>query len=66
MTTEHNNAVGSTNLSEKGSPQGTDHATDPNAEHTAALKTVRTASSVTISPELFEKLYLSPPKCRPG
>ena len=35
-------------------------AADPDAEHTAALNQIRTASSVTISPELFEKLYLSP------
>jgi hypothetical protein len=27
----------------------------------AALKKIRTAGSVSISPELFEKLYLSPP-----
>jgi len=33
---------------------------DPDAEHTAALNQIKTASSVNISPELFEKLYLSP------
>jgi len=35
-------------------------AADPDAGHTAALNQIRTASSVTTSPELFEKLYLSP------
>ncbi|PMD46815.1 hypothetical protein L207DRAFT_613568 [Hyaloscypha variabilis F] len=33
---------------------------DLDAEHTAALNQIKTASSVNISPELFEKLYLSP------
>ena len=28
----------------------------------AALKRIRTAGSISISPELFEKLYLSPEK----
>ena len=41
----------------------------PNGNHThlegdmgndAALKRIRTAGSISISPELFEKLYLSP------
>lgn len=39
---------------------GADHATDASAEKAAALNTVQTAHSVTLSPELFEKLYLSP------
>ncbi|KAG8528426.1 uncharacterized protein KY384_007344 [Bacidia gigantensis] len=34
--------------------------------HTDALERVRTAGSVSISPELFEKLYLSPPNKATG
>lgn len=36
------------------------HATDASAEKAAALNTIQNANSLTISPELFEKLYLSP------
>ena len=39
---------------------GAGYATDANTEHNATLNTLKTANSVTISPELFEKLYLSP------
>lgn len=45
---------------EKDLTNGAGHTADPNAEHATALKTIRTAGSVSISPELFEKLYLSP------
>ena len=33
---------------------------DSNMEGGAALNRIRTAGSISISPELFEKLYLSP------
>lgn len=36
------------------------HMNDMNTEHGAALNKIRTAGSISISPELFEKLYLSP------
>ena len=32
----------------------------PDESNGAALKRIRTAGSISISPELFEKLYLSP------
>jgi hypothetical protein len=34
---------------------------DASHDSEGALKKIRTAGSVSISPELFEKLYLSPP-----
>jgi hypothetical protein len=55
-----------TNMAANGNQEHLGHdkeagpAADVDAEHTAALNKIRTASSVTISPELFEKLYLSP------
>lgn len=36
------------------------HLNDTNMEHGDALKRIRTAGSISISPELFEKIYLSP------
>lgn len=33
---------------------------DGNMDHDAALQRIRTAGSISISPELFEKIYLSP------
>ncbi|KAF4631873.1 hypothetical protein G7Y89_g6256 [Cudoniella acicularis] len=36
------------------------HMNDPNMDHGDALKRIRTAGSISISPELFEKMYLSP------
>jgi hypothetical protein len=33
----------------------------PKSERQAALERMRTASSVSISPELFEKMFMSPP-----
>ncbi len=36
------------------------HMKDTNIDHETALKRIRTAGSISISPELFEKLYLSP------
>ena len=39
---------------------GAGHATNANTEQNTDLNTIKTANSVTISPELFEKLYLSP------
>jgi len=38
---------------------GGDHI-DGNVEHGDALRRIRTAGSISISPEMFEKLYLSP------
>jgi hypothetical protein len=34
---------------------------DANVDHGAALQKIRTAETISMSPELFEKLYLSPP-----
>lgn len=34
---------------------------DHNTDSDLALKQIQTAGSISISPELFEKLYLSPP-----
>jgi hypothetical protein len=56
MATEHNNDADL----EKGVTNGAGHTADPETEHAAALQKIRTAGSITISPELFEKLYLSP------
>ncbi len=36
------------------------HMNDMNLDNDAALKRIRTAGSISISPELFEKIYLSP------
>jgi succinate-acetate transporter protein len=36
------------------------HMSDTNMDHESALKKIRTAGSISISPELFEKIYLSP------
>jgi len=36
------------------------HMNDQNMDHDTALKRIRTAGSISISPELFEKIYLSP------
>jgi hypothetical protein len=36
------------------------HMDDINMEHGDALRRIRTAGSISISPELFEKIYLSP------
>lgn len=36
------------------------HLGDPNMQNDDALRRIRTAGSISISPELFEKLYLSP------
>jgi uncharacterized protein len=60
MATEHNNAAGLGDPLEKDVSNGAGHAADPNAEQAAALNTIKTSNSVSISPELFEKLYLSP------
>ncbi|KAH8672294.1 GPR1/FUN34/yaaH family-domain-containing protein [Ilyonectria robusta] len=39
---------------------------DPEMGHVNALETVRTAGSIAMTPELFEKLYLSPPNAVKG
>lgn len=36
------------------------HLNDTNMDHGDALHRIRTAGSISISPELFEKIYLSP------
>jgi hypothetical protein len=36
------------------------HMNDTNMDHETALNRIRTAGSISISPELFEKIYLSP------
>jgi hypothetical protein len=36
------------------------HMNDTNMDNDTALKRIRTAGSISISPELFEKIYLSP------
>jgi hypothetical protein len=36
------------------------HMNDMNLDNDTALKRIRTAGSISISPELFEKIYLSP------
>lgn len=45
---------------EKDFSNGSTHLNDTNMGHDAALNRIRTAGSISISPELFEKLYLSP------
>jgi len=39
---------------------GNYHLNDTNMDHESALRKIRTAGSISISPELFEKIYLSP------
>ena len=43
-----------------GNVAGTYHMNDTSLDHETALKRIRTAGSISISPELFEKIYLSP------
>jgi len=50
----HHNNNGYTNGAD------TYHMNDTNLDHDTALKRIRTAGSISISPELFEKIYLSP------
>jgi hypothetical protein len=47
-------------MSDHSHTNGKDHYNEGD-ERTAALNRLRSAASVTIDPELFEKLYLSPP-----
>jgi hypothetical protein len=66
MATEHNGPLekdfshqgngGYTN----GNNANTYHMNDTNIDNETALKRIRTAGSISISPELFEKIYLSP------
>jgi hypothetical protein len=42
-------------------PSGYQAHLDHNTDSDTALRQIRTAGSISISPELFEKLYLSPP-----
>lgn len=50
------------NGDQRGYTNGADayHMNDMNMQHGDALKRIRTAGSISISPELFEKIYLSP------
>lgn len=43
-----------------GYQNGVYHMDDMNMDSDAALKRIGTAGSISISPELFEKIYLSP------
>jgi hypothetical protein len=43
-----------------GNDTNTYHMNDTNIDNETALKRIRTAGSISISPELFEKIYLSP------
>lgn len=43
-----------------GHGQNSYHLNDTNMDNDTALKRIRTAGSISISPELFEKIYLSP------
>jgi hypothetical protein len=52
----HQNNNGYTN----GNDTNTYHMNDTNIDNETALKRIRTAGSISISPELFEKIYLSP------
>ncbi|KAH7070952.1 hypothetical protein FB567DRAFT_455487 [Paraphoma chrysanthemicola] len=56
--TDHNNALEKDFSRQNGNDyhQHLDHTTDSDT----ALRQIRTAGSISISPELFEKLYLSP------
>lgn len=48
-------------FSDQGYQNGnSNHLNDINMDHDSALKRIRTAGSISISPELFEKIYLSP------
>jgi hypothetical protein len=71
MATEHNvqaRTNGNSDPLEKDFEQGYSngnggnayHMGDTNMDHETALKRIRTAGSISISPELFEKIYLSP------
>ncbi len=69
MATEHNaqsraNANGDPlekDFSNTGYTNGnTYHLNDTNMDNDTALRRIRTAGSISISPELFEKIYLSP------
>lgn len=53
---EHNGRTSGTTNGNNGNPY---HLGD-DMDSDAALKRIRTAGSISISPELFEKIYLSP------
>ncbi|KAF5543687.1 GPR1 [Fusarium phyllophilum] len=42
------------------------HSSDPEVGHHEALHAIRSAASISMSPELFEKLYLAPPNVVKG
>jgi len=66
MAAEHNGQVPTEKDFSDGSntnggySNGNYHLNDSSMDHESALKRIRTAGSISISPELFEKIYLSP------
>lgn len=42
------------------------NSSDPEVGHHEALHAIRSAASISMSPELFEKLYLAPPNAVKG
>jgi hypothetical protein len=64
MAAEHNGPLEKdfSNPNNNGYTNGnnTYHMNDTSMDHDTALKRIRTAGSISISPELFEKIYLSP------
>lgn len=64
MAAEHNGPLEKdfSNPNNNGYTNGnnTYHMDDTSMDHDTALKRIRTAGSISISPELFEKIYLSP------
>ena len=51
--------MATSNLDQNGVVNGHDHL-DSQTDSDIALRKIRTAGSISITPELFEKLYLSP------
>jgi hypothetical protein len=57
MATDHNSPLEKDFSNHNG---GGYHLNDMSLDNETALKRIRTAGSISISPELFEKIYLSP------
>ena len=51
--------MATSNVDQNGAVNGHDHL-DSQTDSDTALRKIRTAGSISITPELFEKLYLSP------
>lgn len=65
MATEQNAQAHANTMEKDFTDQGynngnSNYIGDPNMDTEAALRRIRTAGSISISPELFEKIYLSP------